>query len=640
MSQYIRRFVPLLAAACACADLMVVTGCSFDKDTDGFACNDGEINGILCCLDNCPDVSNPSQIDSDCDGIGDECDPFPMEDVDSDGVGDACDNCPMVPNPMQADADCDGVGDACDTENGVGLSIEQFNLPLETTRINMQNSQGLWSMTGVMVEGVGRITRVQSPADCAEHCVQLGHVCVAFQYRRTTLDATFIGFCELLAYGPEYGIKTGDRGAEGWAVYDRKVFCTPPSTSTTVSTTTTTSTTTTITNTSTTTTETLTSSTTTASSTTSSETSTTTSTTNRSTAAPVERSADNAILLKGCVLQGCRNYGQCDEASGTCTCVPRAVDAAGASTKTCFAGQFCEFAVAGCHVLAQTCTKVPPADMDGFSPSALHAAVCPAIAVDEREMDELSSAGDDHPKHSAISIEVLAGVSAAGLGAIIVFVVLIVSKCRGGDGGNDSVAGKYISNATIPQQHNGNRGPQLFSSPPVKGGFNHPMYDMPPVLSPTSGEGNPTNTWSAYALTGGDGLGTASPRNTFPSPSPSPSPSLQQPQYVDFSSAHYDFASSGGKEEQPSQDPAYDFAAPGGPVATSLFGAESPEPAYDLAAAGEPVVRKLAAGGDGLAARTASYREATASPEENPNAEGSEEGAANLDDFGRGSTPV
>jgi hypothetical protein len=47
--------------------------------------------------DNCPDISNSDQANSD-----------------SDSHGDACDNCPNVDNEDQADNDGDGVGDACE----------------------------------------------------------------------------------------------------------------------------------------------------------------------------------------------------------------------------------------------------------------------------------------------------------------------------------------------------------------------------------------------------------------------------------------------------------------------------------------------------------------------------------------------
>lgn len=46
-------------------------------------------------------------------------------DGDGDGVVDAVDNCPMTPNSDQADSDGDGIGDTCDTPSGAPTNKEQ-----------------------------------------------------------------------------------------------------------------------------------------------------------------------------------------------------------------------------------------------------------------------------------------------------------------------------------------------------------------------------------------------------------------------------------------------------------------------------------------------------------------------------------
>ncbi len=110
-----------------------------DRDLDGFG--DPEWPAGICSVDNCPDVANSDQLDSDFDSIGNVCDNCPtdsnvgQEDDDRDNVGNACDvcpsdvindedadglcggidNCPFESNPNQLDTDADGAGDVCDT---------------------------------------------------------------------------------------------------------------------------------------------------------------------------------------------------------------------------------------------------------------------------------------------------------------------------------------------------------------------------------------------------------------------------------------------------------------------------------------------------------------------------------------------
>lgn len=121
----------LLALTMSISGGLLLQSCTDDSQVQVDTDNDGVADSV----DNCPNTPNPTQGDTDGDGIGDVCE----ADADNDGIADDIDNCLNTPNANQADADNDGIGDACEADtDGDGIADDTDNC-LNTPNSNQED---------------------------------------------------------------------------------------------------------------------------------------------------------------------------------------------------------------------------------------------------------------------------------------------------------------------------------------------------------------------------------------------------------------------------------------------------------------------------------------------------------------------
>ena len=114
---------------------------SLDQDLDGFENSQ----------DNCPEVSNPNQADTDGDGVGDDCD----SDLDGDGVDNDND---LYPNDSNESADNDGdnIGDNADADDdNDGLNDTDDAFPLDPSETLDTDGDGIGNNADADDDGDG-----------------------------------------------------------------------------------------------------------------------------------------------------------------------------------------------------------------------------------------------------------------------------------------------------------------------------------------------------------------------------------------------------------------------------------------------------------------------------------------------------
>ncbi|MBI2337225.1 MAG: thrombospondin type 3 repeat-containing protein [Deltaproteobacteria bacterium] len=150
-----------------------------DSDGEGDACDDRDYDTVVDISDNCPDHPNRFQNDQDGDDQGDVCDSCPRthasndrdndciannqdhcpnhpdetnSDADEDGKGDVCDNCPDNNNPNQEDNNHDGIGDACQALLAPPLTVSFAQEPRYISQ-NQLNGNGTIEVGRVLISG-------------------------------------------------------------------------------------------------------------------------------------------------------------------------------------------------------------------------------------------------------------------------------------------------------------------------------------------------------------------------------------------------------------------------------------------------------------------------------------------------------
>ncbi len=123
---------------------------------------DSDDDGIIDKEDNCNEVFNPNQIDTDQDGKGDACD----DDDDNDGTRDDDDNCPLTYNPDQLDLNENRIGDVCETQSEI--EIENFHYDQVKKQLSIKIKDGAINKLILIIQ------EIENPTNFVRKSVPIG----------------------------------------------------------------------------------------------------------------------------------------------------------------------------------------------------------------------------------------------------------------------------------------------------------------------------------------------------------------------------------------------------------------------------------------------------------------------------------